>query len=239
MKSKMDHSIEETNEQVERRVKATVGKYVYHLTRKYNREKILKEGLKNYKKPSTGYVFAHNTNRFETYWYWFCLDSYELDFSQFYGNELEYMLDDKSQLRCCVNHFYDIWRIDTDIAGKEWYVDYVGLHDMPNPQEDYYVKHKGVINPGALTLCCLDRDFEKLVNETKTGFELTYINPIIPREKYIGKHRFTPEDEFKIVVNDTRLFVMHSEDKMDDYYWKKLKRIHFSLQDEIALNRVA
>ena len=237
--SKLDKEIMEINSTEANKVKANLGKYVYHLTRKYTRECILKEGLKNKTNPQDGFVFAHNTNRFETDWYWFCLDSYELDLSHFYGDEIEYLLDYKSQLRCCINHFYDIWRIDTDIAGKEWYIDYLGLKDMPNRQEDYYIKHKGAITPKALTLCCLDIALETQKIRTEVGLEITYFNPIIPREEYRLKHGFKPEDEFKLVMNNPWNFVMHCEDRKSQVYWKKLNRMHFSLQQEIALHEVA
>jgi hypothetical protein len=237
--SRVEKLMNESNAHAEKLIKANVGKYIYHLTRKYARERIEKEGLRNNANSAEGYVFAHNTNRFDTDWYWFCFDSYELDLSHFYGNELQCMIDYKSELRCCVSHFYDIWRIDTDIAGKEWYIDYKGLKDMPNRQEDYYIKHKGGITPKALTLCCLDKTLETQKLHTEIGLEITYFNPIIPLEEYRVKHGFKPENEFTLVANDPRNFVMHSEDQTSQVYWKKLNRMHFSLLEEIAMHWVA
>jgi hypothetical protein len=223
------------NRLTEKKVRANVGKYIYHLSYKRNRDGILQLGLNYRSKYKNEWVFAHNTNRFEMNWYWFCLDIYELDLSHFYGNELEYVLDDKSQLRCCVNHFYDIWRIDTDIAGKDWVIDYVGLYDMPNRQEDYYVKRTGSIDTKALTLCCIDKSIEEQITNTKRGIDITYFNPIIPRNTYITKYGYEPEEEGKLLLKDSRPFVMHSEDNKSVVYWKKLNKLNFSLQEELAL----
>jgi len=166
-------------------VKANVGKYVYHLTRKRTREGILKEGLRFY-----------------------------------------------------VNKFYDIWRIDTEIVDKEWVIDYMGLHDEPNKKEDYYVKCYSAIDREAITLCTLDIDVQENI-EDENGLFITYINPIIARDEFIDKHGFEPEEEVLRLVNNTEFMDLSYENSTNEFYWKKLSKMKFSLQEEWSYRKIA
>ena len=221
-------------------VKANVGKYVYHLTRKRTREGILKEGLRNayVTEEYTGPVFAHNTDRFEIYWYWFCLDIYDFDMTSYWNEYIDHLLDNRSLIRFYVNTFYDIWRIDTEMVNKDWVIDYIGLHDEPNKKEDYYVKCYSAIDRAAITLCTLDIDIKENI-EDENGLFITYINPIIARDEFISKHRFEPEEEVLLEVNNTAFMDLSSENIRNEFYWKKLSKMKFSLQEEWAYRKIA
>ena len=221
-------------------VKATVGKHLYHLTRKHTREGILKEGLRNtyVKEEVKGPVFAHNTDQFEIEWYWFCLDIYEYDLTRYWDEYINHLYDTRSLIRFYVNKFYDIWRIDTEKVGQEWLIDYRGLAGEPHKKEDYYVKCNHAIDREALTLCTLDIDVEEN-REDENGLFITYINPIITRDDFTEKHGFEPEEEVLILVNDTKLMDLSIENKQTEFYWEKLSKMKFSLQEEFAYRMIA
>jgi hypothetical protein len=222
--------------------KTNVAKYVYHLTYKYNRESILREGLINLYAEKDQRVFAHNTDRFETCWYWFCLDMYESRIRRFNYAYEEYIHDCKSLLRYAVNSYYDIWRIDTEKVNKDWYIDYVGLYDqLEKVKENYYVKCYNAIDVDALTLCTLDIDTEYDF-DTDNGIKMTYYNPIIAREDFINKYSFEPEDEVLIAINSYKIIDLPTDNHKDEYYWKDLGKSKFSYTDyvkEFDFERVA
>jgi hypothetical protein len=121
--------------------KADTGQYVYHLSYKSKRDSIMELTLKGYRdmKPisNRGLVFAHNTDQVSMNWYWMCLDIYEKQFCD--EDEEHYAYRD--QLRWFVNKYYDIWRIDNEIANKNWYVDQIGYHDcFCDVKKDYLYK---------------------------------------------------------------------------------------------------
>ena len=221
-------------------VKANVGKHLYHLTRKQTREGILKEGLHNacVTEEYIGPVFAHNTDRFEIEWYWFCLDIYQYDLTSYWNEYINHLNDNRSLIRFYVNTFYDIWKIDTEKADKEWFIDYVGLHGEPNKKEDYYVYSHSVIDREAMRLCTLDIDVQENI-ENENGLVITYINPIIPRDEFIDKHGFEPEEEVLLLVNNPKLIDLSEENSRNELYWKKLSKLKFSLQEEWEYRKIA
>lgn len=214
--------------------KANTRKYLYHLTSKYTRNGIEKFGLntsKNkYKKDKESQVFAHNTNQFSKEWYWYCLDLYMYG-SSYFDEYLYHLLNDRAETRFFVNQYYDIWRIDNEIANKDWYIDFVGLHDNPHKQKDYYVKCFGNIEPDALQLCALDIDVEEHFINKDNCWQLTYHNPIIPRHEFIAKHGITPEEEVPLEITNKKYLEIMPENKNDILFWKKLNRMNFSMQN--------
>lgn len=222
--------------------KTNVAKYVYHLTYKNKRESILKHGLYNVKNKNEGPVFAHNTDKFETCWYWFCLDIYEFDLSGYWDEYINHILDDRSYIRFCVNMFYDIWRIDTEKVNEDWYIDYIGLYDQQEGiKENYYVKCYKKIDVNALTLCSIDIDTCCDVDSTN-GIKLSYFNPIITRNDFIKKHNIEPEEEVLKVVNNYKFIDLTTDNKSDAFYWKNLGKCKFSFTEyvkEFELKKVA
>lgn len=213
--------------------KAYTGQYVYHLSYKSKRDSIMELTLKGYRdmKPISkrGLVFAHNTDQVSMNWYWMCLDIYEKQFCD--EDEEHYAYRD--QLRCFVNKHYDIWRIDNDIANKNWYVDQIGYHDcFDDVKKDYFIKCFGNIKKDALTLCCIDDTVLESVEIHNQAIIKTYYNQIIPREEYIVKHGFKPEVENVLRKKNSNLLELAINDEkgfMNN--WKQLKRKKISLKN--------
>ncbi len=137
--------------------------------------------------------------------------------------------------------FYDIWRIDTEKVNQDWFIDYYGLHDQPEQKENYYVKCFSRIAKEALTLCALDIDIQEQV-EYKNGVKVTYYNPIIAQEDFIYKHGFEPEEEVLVTVNNNNYLDLSAENSGDEFYWKRLNKMKFSLgqlKEEYKLKKVA
>jgi hypothetical protein len=205
--------------------KAYTGQYVYHLSYKSKRDAIVELTLKGYRdmKPisNRGLVFAHNTDQVSLNWYWMCLDIYEKQFCD--EDEEHYAYRD--QLRCFVNKHYDIWRIDNDIANKNWYVDQIGYQDCFNDvKKDYFIKCFGNIPKDALTLCCIDDTILESVEIHNQTIIKTYYNQIIPREEYIVKHGFKPEVENVLRKKDLNLLELAIDDEKGFLNkWKQLK----------------
>lgn len=213
--------------------KAYTGQYVYHLSYKSKRDAIVELTLKGYRdmKPisNRGLVFAHNTDQVSLNWYWMCLDIYEKQFCD--EDEEHYAYRD--QLRCFVNKHYDIWRIDNDIANKNWYVDQIGYHDCFNDvKKDYFIKCFGNIPKDALTLCCIDDTILESVEIHNQTIIKTYYNQIIPREEYIVKHGFKPEVENVLRKKDLNLLELAIDDEKGFLNkWKQLKGKKISLKN--------
>jgi hypothetical protein len=211
--------------------KADTGQYVYHLTYKSKRDSIMELTLKGYRdmKPisNRGLVFAHNTEQVSMNWYWMCLDIYEKQFCDEDEEHCAY----RDQLRSFVNKHYDIWRIDNEIANKNWYVDQIGYNDcFGDIKKDYYIKCFGNIPKEALTLCCVDDAVLESVEIHNQTIIKTYYNQIIPREEYIVKHGFKPEIENVLrKVNSNLLELALNDEKGYLNKWKLLKNKNISL----------
>lgn len=181
------------------------GKYLYHLTYNSYRESILLYGLDfnyNYKSNNSYYnesplrTFAHNTEILTFDWYWLCLDQYDLGFNSGFDDLLLYSFNDRNFLRQYVNTFYDIWRIDTAKAERQWHVDYKGWGDNKDLPLDYYLFCYGNIPPEAIELCCLDLDDCKYEFWHKGTLCRSYYNPIIARGDFVAKHGLFPKMNF-------------------------------------------
>ncbi len=210
-----------------------VEKYVYHLTGKHTREGIKKNGLvaekKWYYKAEKYPVYAHNTHRFSEDWYWYCLDLYQYG-SSYFDPYISHLLNERDETRFFVNHYYDIWRIDTEMVNKEWFIDFCGLKENSHVKENYYVKCFNNIPVEALTLCTLDIDLAEEIN-IKDNIEHIYYNPIISRDEFILKHRFTPEEEIYIDINNPNYFETIEGDEIGIFnHWKSLNRSKFRLK---------
>ncbi len=212
--------------------KANTGQYVYHLSYKKNRQSIEAKGIIGYRnvKPQSnrGLVFAHNTNQVTLDWYWLCLDIYELQFCE--DDEEHYPF--REQLRYFVNKHYDIWRIDNEIANKNWYIDFIGLNDcMGILKTDYYVKCFGNIAKEAITLCTIDNRIDESIEMINSSIIKTYFNPIIARSEYIMTNGFEPEEEnTKLKKHFKPLEVDFYDEKMYMNVWKQIKHNKIKLK---------
>jgi hypothetical protein len=213
--------------------KAYIGQYIYHLSYNKYRSSIEEKTLLGYRdmKPISerGLVFAHNTEQISLDWYWLCLDAYE---TQFYGVDDE-SLSPRDQLRLFVNKYYDIWRIDNDIANKTWYIDQIAFEDCYTEiKQDYYVKCFGNIKKEALTLCAVDDELLESIQIVNGSIQRTYYNKIIPRQDYILKHGSTPEHEHLFIKNNAQLLELaFNDEKGFMNLWKQLKHKKISLKE--------
>lgn len=211
--------------------KVDTGQYVYHLSYKSKRHSIAENTLKGYRDvkrfSNRGLVFAHNTDQVSMNWYWMCLDIYE---KQFYDEDEEHCAY-RDHLRWFVNKYYDIWRIDNEIANKNWYVDQIGYYDcFCDVKKDYYIKCFGNIPKEALTLCCIDDTVLESIEIHNQAIIKTYYNQIIPREEYIVKHGFEPEVENVVTKNNSNLLELAIDDEKGFMNkWKLLKKKNISL----------
>ena len=164
--------------------------YVYHLSYKHYRESILLGSLGRYN------VHAHNTDQVGLSWYKLCLDMYFLNYCD--KKHLDKIYTEREKLRYGINRNYDIWRIDTVKAKKDWYIDYTGLGDcIEEVKENYFIYSKGTITLDAVTLCTLD-DYKVGTREIYNNSIITNYSPkIIPRNEYIAKYGFEPEVEIE------------------------------------------
>ena len=180
------------------RVKAKTGQFVYHLTRKSKRASILEHGLVSSLsrggRDQYNMVFAHNSNIVRESWYWIALDIWEWSFWDYQARKIDFKTP-RDCFRYFVNKFYDIWRIDNTIAKKKWYIDFYRLDDQSEMETNLYVKSYGEIKKEALTLCCLDREtVDWRFKSGDTNYDIL-VNPIMPRDTFINKYGHLPEEE--------------------------------------------
>ncbi len=205
-------------------VKTIPEKFVYHLSYKHYREPILLGPL-----GCRSSVYAHNTDQISLSWYKLCLDMYFFNYCD--KTHLDTLYTERERLRYGVNRHYDIWRIDTAKANKDWYIDYTGLGDCHEEvKENYFIYSKGTISLDAVTLCTLD-DYNVGTRELYNNSVITTYSPkIIPRSEYIMKYGFEPEVEIEntwgkhdildLTLNDEKVYLNN---------WKQLKNKKISL----------
>jgi len=146
-------------------------RYVYHISYQRNRQSILQNGLKANSKPNTiGYenaVFAHNYSFLDLNWYPLVLDFYEWTF---WCDETETELDlnDNEMILRRFENCYDVWRIDTNKLGRQWFRDGVGEKDfnydlfgVERRPENLYVVSFGDIPRDCIELAKLEVEYTR------------------------------------------------------------------------------
>lgn len=171
-------------------------RYLYHLSGKYNRESILEHGLdtslcENVIKREYG-VFAHNSPNPSWDWFWLCMDWWDFCFYHDYMAQYE-SIHRRMEIYYYLNDKYDVWRIDNNIAKKDWYIDETGWRTTECDQKDLYVYCNGVIAKEAITLCVLDREEKEVIRITESGTFTEIYHKIIPRDQFNLKYGHEPE----------------------------------------------
>jgi hypothetical protein len=107
-----------------------VGRYVYHLTQKHKRKSILKYGLKGSTNQKLDYqqaVFAHDSNLLTSDWF-YVMDMVNIERSEILFFQRCKGIYDNHALDLYVLAQYvslkmDIWRIDTYMLDRKWFLD--------------------------------------------------------------------------------------------------------------------
>lgn len=182
-------------------------RYLYHLSGKYHRESILEHGLDRNKyrdvfnrEPS---VFAHNSPNPSWDWFWLCMDWWDFCFYHDYMAQYE-SIHRRMEIYYYLNDKYDIWRIDNNIAKKDWYIDETGWKTTECDQKDLYVYCDGIINKEAITLCVLDREEKEVIRKTESGVFIEIYHRIIPRDEFNLKYGHGPEWDLLTRINQLK-----------------------------------
>ena len=179
-------------------------RYLYHLSSKYNRESILEHGLdtslcENVIKRECG-VFAHNSPNPSWDWFWLCMDWWDFCFYHDYMAQYE-SIHRRMEIYYYLNDKYDVWKIDNNIAKKEWYIDDAGWRTTECEQKDLYVYCNGAIGIEAITLCVLDKEEKEVIRRTESGVFREIYHHIIPRNEFILRYGHGPEFDLLSKIN--------------------------------------
>jgi len=146
----------------------TTEHYVYHISYQSYRESIEQNGLLANSKPnSIGYenaVFAHNCGEIDVEWYPLTMDKY--DWNCYYPNEyypeedcpneeILRVLDITDTILHRFEDYYDVWQIDTEKLGRQWYRDEVAESEFEKSL--FRPEFLYVVTFGNIPLDCIKR----------------------------------------------------------------------------------
>jgi hypothetical protein len=157
-----------------------VCRYVYHISYQRNRQSILQNGLKANSKPnSIGYenaVFAHNCGEIDVEWYPLTMDKHDWNSyypEEFYPDddfpdeEIPRVLDITDTILHGFEGYYDVWQIDTEKLGRQWYRDDVAESEFEKSL--FRPEHLYIVTFGDIPRDCIERARIK-VSFTSTKF---------------------------------------------------------------------
>ena len=155
-------------------------RYVYHISYQCNRQSILQNGLKANSKPNTiGYenaVFAHNCGEIDVEWYPLTMDKYDWNCyypEEYYpdedclNEEIARVLDITDTILHRFEDYYDVWQIDTEKLGRQWYRDDVAESEFEKSL--FRPEYLYVVTFGDIPRDCIERARIK-VSFTSTKF---------------------------------------------------------------------